>query len=215
MIGTVLKKARLEAGLSRRIAGQELAMHPKSIEAYESGKLAPAPEAALAMARLYSRPCLAQQYCRLQCAIGAAYSYAYLNNVDLSPQNILLKLYLVHREAGEALGRMLGTIVNKQSSGDFSEAEKRSFHQDIHNLLDLEHTIEMLKIELGRRRWINIPAMVSEHNSKCYQQGYVVGDEVKEIPLEYHIRHYNYEPILLEKPLERPLSDNNNELQYA
>jgi transcriptional regulator with XRE-family HTH domain len=170
----------MEAGLSRRAAGQALALHPKSIEAYESGRLSPDAAVVLAMAKLYGKACLNQQYCRRQCAIGAAYSYEYLNNVDRTPQNILLKLCQAHRDAGEAIGRMLVTIVNKRQADDFSEREKQSFEQGLHELLDLEHTIETLKMELGERQWCDIPQLVSEHNSKCYRQGYVTHDVVKE-----------------------------------
>ncbi len=174
VIGTELKAARMESGLSRRAAGEALALHPKSIEAYESGHHAPAPAVVMAMAKLYGQPCLNQRYCRCECAIGASYSYEMLNNVDRSPQNILLKLHQVHREAGEAIGRMLSTVINKQQACDFTDGEQRSIKRDLHDLMDLEHTIETLKMELGERQWCDIPQLVSEHNSKCFDRGYVV-----------------------------------------
>ncbi len=180
MIGTELKTARVETGLSRRAAGEALALHPKSIEAYESGRLAPAPAVVMAMAKLYARPYLNQRYCRRVCAIGAAYSYEYLNKVDRSIQNILLKLYQEHREAGEAIQRLLITFINKQQASDFTDGEQGGFERDLHELLDLEHTIETLKMELGERQWCDIPKLVSEHNSKCYARGYVNHEVVRE-----------------------------------
>ncbi|MGI6328099.1 MAG: hypothetical protein ACOX1I_03945 [Dethiobacteria bacterium] len=64
------------------------------------------PEQAISLAKVLQCQTVTMYYCRKRCAIGRRYCYEILNNVDLSPQNILIKLYLVHREAGEALGRM-------------------------------------------------------------------------------------------------------------
>ena len=185
MIGIELKKARNKAGLSRRMAGQKLVLHPKSIEAYEIEKLTPAPEVVLAMAKLYNEPSLNQHYCRQQCAIGAVYCFEYLNNVPLAPQNILLKLQQEYREVESSLERMLITAVNKKEAEDFSEKEKKDFQQDIHRLLNLEHAMEMLKLELQKRKWVDLPVLISEHNSKCYRKGYVVNGLVKDPPAEY------------------------------
>lgn len=174
------KDARKTAGLSIEEASFLLHIAPRTLCKYEAGETLPSQEVALAMGKVYGSPALTMLYCRRECAIGAAYSYEYLNNVDRTPQNILLKLHQVHREAGEAIGRMLVTIINKQQGSDFSESERHSFEQGLQELLDLEHTIEMLKMELGERQWCDIPQLISEHNSKCYRQGYVVHGTVKE-----------------------------------
>ncbi len=185
MIERELKTARMEIGLSRRAAGEALSLHPKSIEAYERGGLVPAPAVITTMAKLYRRPCLNQQYCRQECAIGAAFSYEVLNNVDLSPQNILLKLHQVHQDAGEAIRCLLSTVINKQERSDFTDGEGQSLTRAMHDLLDLEHTIEMLKMELEERQWCDVSQLVSEHNSKCYDRGYVTHGVVREVDQIY------------------------------
>lgn len=181
----IIQQARKKKELTQQRVAKQMFLTLRQYQRLEYGEQEMTPEQAVSLAKVLQCQAVTMHYCRKRCAIGRRYCYEILNNVDLSPQNILIKLYLVHREAGEALGRMMGTIVNKQHSEDFTEAEKRSFKLDFHDLLDLEHTIEMLKIELDRRQWLNIPILIGEHNSKCYRHGYVVSDSVKEEPYEY------------------------------
>ncbi len=183
----IIQQARKKKELTQQRVAKQMFLTLRQYQRLEYGEQEMTPEQAVSLAKILNCHAVTMHYCRKHCVIGQRYCYEILNNVDLSPQNILLKLYLVHRDAGEALRRMFRTIVNKQCSEDFTEAEKRSFKLDLHDLLDLEHTIEMLKIELDRRQWFNIPFLISEHNSKCYQQGYVVSDSVKEGPYKYGI----------------------------
>ncbi len=179
------KQTRKQSGLCIEEASFQLHIAPRTLCKYEAAETHPGPEVALAMGRVYKAPALTMQYCRRECAIGTAYSYEVLNNVDLSPQNILLKLHQVHQDAGEAIGRLLSTVINKQQHSDFTDGEQQSLEQDLHDLLDLEHTIETLKMELGERQWCDIPQLVSEHNSKCFDRGYVVHGVVREVEQIY------------------------------
>lgn len=174
-IGPYLKQAREKAGLSRREAGTKLALHPKSIEAYEYGRVVPPPEVVMAMGELYGAPELSARYCRLHCAIGAAFGYEILNNVDLGIPGILLKLQQEFREAEEALAKMSSLCVNKRRREDFREHEVRELGESLHRLLNLEHNIEVLKLQLAGLKWLDLRRLISEHNTKCYYRGYVVG----------------------------------------
>ena len=172
-IGPFLQKARENAGFSRREAGKRLALHPKSIEAYEYGRVIPPPEVVLAMGELYGEPELSGRYCRMNCAIGSAYSFEILNNVDLSITGILLKLRREYREAGDALEKIDTLILNKRCREDFSEGERKELGKCLHRLLNLEHNIEVLKIRLSCLKWLDLRRLVGEHNSKCYRRGYI------------------------------------------
>lgn len=56
ILGEYLKKARRNAGLSRRAAAEKLYINESTIKTYESGYNVPKTECMLAMAELYSFP---------------------------------------------------------------------------------------------------------------------------------------------------------------
>jgi len=114
---------------------------------------------------------MTQQYCRRACAIGAAYSYEVLTNVNLDPPTVALKLLSELGEAQAVLHRMLSVIVNKNDPGDFTAREWSQFSEDLHEFLDVEHNIETLKISLGR--WTDMSVFVAQHNQKCRDRGYI------------------------------------------
>ncbi len=184
---TTYKYYRKQAGMSIEGASSWLHVAPRTLSKYESGETQPAPQVALAMGRAYKNPALIFCYCQKECPIGANYSYQYLNNVDLSPQNILLKLYQEYREVGKALECLMSVAVNKKTREDFNEEQIHNLERDLHHLLDLEHTIQVLKMEMDRCQWVKIPNLVSQHNSKCYRQGYAVDEQVKETGREYGV----------------------------
>lgn len=179
------KQERKRAGLSIEEAAFQLHVAPRTLCTYEAGKTRPSPETVLAMTKVYRAPALVTHYCRSNCAIGSAFCYVYLNNVDRSPQNILLKLHQKFREVQRALDRMSTIAINKQKPNDFSETEIKHIQEDLHDLMDLEHIIQVLKVEMEQLQWVEMPALVSEHNNKCYQKGYVVDGQVKEAEVAY------------------------------
>lgn len=175
-IGTYMKRARMRANLTRKEAGVKLALHPRSIEGYEYGRATPAPDVALAMSEAYDDPTLTQRYCNILCAIGGAYSYVILNNISFDISSILLKMKQEYQEAGEALERLFCITINKQTRSDFQEHELREVERCIQHLQDLEHNIEILKVQLASRNWFCVRKLVSDHNTKCYKQGYVINE---------------------------------------
>lgn len=170
----MIRQARKKAGLTQEEVARRMFLGLRQYQRLEHGEQALSPEEAVRLAELLKSPSLIMVYCRNCCAIGRRYGYEALNNVDLSPQNILLKLYQEHKKAGEAIGRMLITVVNKQQVNDFTDGERGGFAGDLHDLLDLEHALATLKMELGERQWCDIPQLVGEHNSKCCRRGYVI-----------------------------------------
>lgn len=178
-IGLHLQQSREKAHLSRKRAGELLSLHPKSIEGYEYNRVIPAPDITLAMGETYGDPTLTKRYCNTHCAIGAAYSYVILNNVSLDIPSVLLKMRQEYQEAGEALEKMFALVVNKRCREDFKEHELREVEMCLQELQDLEHNIEVFKIQLANLSWFNIRQLVSDHNTKCYRQGYVVSEYAK------------------------------------
>ena len=88
---------------------------------------------------------------------------------------ILLKLQQEFREAEEALTKMGALCVNKRRREDFGERELREMEESLHRLLNLEHNIEVLKLQLACLKWLDLRRLISEHNTKCYCRGYVRG----------------------------------------
>lgn len=145
----------------------------ESLGCYERGVRSPSPGIVVELAAIYKEPFLTQRYCKYNCAIGQAYSYEILDNVDLNISNIALKLLEEHRESHEVLTEILVLITNKKSIKDFKESELQQLKKNVHELLDTEHSIEIFKIALNK--FIDMKEMIAEHNQKCIERGYVKG----------------------------------------
>lgn len=168
------RDAREVVGLSRDEAAFRLHIGTRTLAYYEAQERMPAPDVVLNMSREYKRPDLTVRYCR-ECPIGDAYSYEYLNNIDNSIPAVTLKLISELKEAAQAMDTILEISVNKHSKEDFTEKDWAQFVQAIHELLDVEHNIEILKLVL---EYLTpevdlIPNLVKEHNYKCWDRGYV------------------------------------------
>ena len=162
--------ARKACGLSREEASFRLHVAPRTLCNYEAGDSVPPPEVVLEMSHQYGAPSMTQQYCRHSCAIGQAYSYVVLDNVNLDPASVSLKLLGELKEAQEVLQQMFSLMVNKNGREDFTDREWVQFSSHLHEFLDVEHNIETLKISLGR--WADMSVLVAQHNQKCIDRGY-------------------------------------------
>ncbi|MEW6663037.1 MAG: helix-turn-helix domain-containing protein [Bacillota bacterium] len=165
------REARKKAGLSIEAAAEKLHLAPRTLINYEHEQSIPPPEVALGMSRLYKVPWLTQHYCRLNCAIGQAYSYEVLNGVSLDPPSVMLKLIGEMAEAMGVLYRMVDLAVNKDGYEDFRKEEWAEFEKCLQEFFDVEHNIETLKISLGQ--WCDVSELVAVHNQKCHARGYV------------------------------------------
>lgn len=169
------RNARKKMGMSIEEASFQLHVSAKTLQNYENGVSTPPPEVVLAMSRIYQEPWMTQIYCKKACAIGHAYSYEVLDQVNLDIASILLKLVGEMREAYEVLGRMLELTVNKNSRADYTDEEWDEFINKFHEFLDVEHNIEVLKISLGR--WCDVSQLIAAHNQKCYERGYATKEK--------------------------------------
>lgn len=166
----MLRDARRKANLSIEAAADELHIAARTLVNYESGASIPPPEVVLAMTRLYSDPWLAPHYCRHSCAIGQAYGYAVLDAAKTDPASVMLKLAEELTEAQGVLHQLLRLTVNRNSRADFRPEEWTGFAACLHEFLDVEHTIAVLKVSLGQ--WFDVADLVQEHNDKCVRHGY-------------------------------------------
>lgn len=164
------REYRNMSGLTQDDAAAHIHVSPRSLQNYENGDTVPPADVVLRMSVVYGQPFMTQQYCRHYCAIGKAFSYVVLDNVALSPQNIMLKLITEFKEAESVMGQMVALTVNKESEQDFSLSEMANFKKCIHEFLDLEHNIETLKISLNR--FVDMSLMIHEHNQKCIDKKY-------------------------------------------
>jgi len=174
------KGARKQAGLSIEEAAFQLHIAPRTLCKYEANETVPPPETVLGMSRLYQIPWLTQHYCRENCAIGRAYGYEVLTGVNLDPASVMLKLVGEMTEAQVVLQRMLELTVNKNRREDFTLEEWTEFLRCLHEFLDVEHNVETLKISLDR--WCDVSELISQHNQKCWQKGYVKRKEPAKKP---------------------------------
>ena len=145
----------------------------ESLGCYERGIRDPSPSMVKELAEIYEEPFLTQKYCKYNCSIGQAYSYEILDNIDTNLSSIALKLLEEHRESSELLEETLTLIVNKRSIKDFSNEQINKLKFNVHELLDVEHTIEIFKIALNK--FFNMEDMIQEHNQKCIDHGYAKG----------------------------------------
>lgn len=153
------------------LADRGIEISTESLGCYERGVRDPSPGMVVELADIYKEPFLTQRYCRYNCAIGKAYSYEILDNIDLDNlSNIALKLLEEHRESHDVLAEILVLITNKRTKKDFTDDEFKRLRKNVHELLDTEHTIEIFKIALNK--FIDMKEMIAEHNEKCRQRGY-------------------------------------------
>ncbi|NLT94835.1 MAG: helix-turn-helix transcriptional regulator [Clostridia bacterium] len=166
--------AREAAGLSRDEAAFRLFLGTRTLAYYEAGKRTPGPDVVMKMAHVYNRPDLTVRYCRMSCPIGQAYSYEMLNNIDMSLPAVILKLISELREAMDAASVLLELIVNKRSKDDFTSEEWERFLDTVHEFIDVEHNVEILKLALETlTEDALIPKLVARHNQKCRERGYI------------------------------------------
>lgn len=145
----------------------------ESLGCYERGVRDPSPAIVKELAGIYEEPFMTQRYCKYNCAIGQAYSYEILDSIDLSLSNVCLKLLEEHRESQEVLEETIMMIANKRTIEDFTDKEIGKLKFNIHELLDVEHTIEIFKIALNK--FFDMEDMIQEHNQKCIDHGYAKG----------------------------------------
>ena len=165
------RNARKACEFSIEEASFRLHVAPRTLSNYESGESVPPPEVVLEMSRQYAAASMTQQYCRHSCAIGKAYSYVVLDNVNLDPASVGLKLLGELKEAQEVLQQMFSLMVNKNGREDFTDREWEQFSKYLHEFLDVEHNIETMKISLGK--WADMSVFVAQHNAKCRDRGYI------------------------------------------
>lgn len=122
------------------------------------------------MGQVYKAPAMTMLYCRRECAIGRAYCYEVLNNVDTSPTAILTKYRQENREANEAVENLAVLMLNKRGRQDCTEEELQQIWRWALELLDLEHVIEVLKLRLWD--FVDVRQLVEEHNRKCLGKRY-------------------------------------------
>lgn len=165
--------ARKALRMSREEAAAALHIGTKTLANYEDGKSIPPPEVVLEMSRLYGKPLLPHRYCRENCAIGKAYDYDILDNVNLDIANVLLKLVCELEEGRAVQDKLMALVVNKKDRRDFTDAEWREFVRCLQEYLDIEHTIEMLRYAISG--WCDSEELIAAHNRKCRDRGYVIG----------------------------------------
>ena len=165
------KIARKKVGLSIEEAAFKLNVANRTLSNYESGETVPSPEVALAMSREYKQPFITQLYCKECCAIGKAYSYEVLNNVNLTVESVLMSLQQELEEAIEVLPDLIRLVRNKRVREDFSEEEWDQVVKSLHEWLDLEHNIECLKIAFNN--FSDVSPFIQQHNLKCVNRHYV------------------------------------------
>lgn len=167
---------RRATGLSRNdvaslLTEKGIDISSESLGCYERGVRDPSPDMVMELSEIYGEPFMTQRYCKSNCAIGKAYSYEILDNLDLGNiSNIALNLLQEHKESQDILLDVLGLIVNKESPEDFSDSEKDKLKECVHGLLDTEHWIEIFKIALGK--FLDVKEIIEEHNEKCVEKGY-------------------------------------------
>jgi hypothetical protein len=183
-VRTTYRQSRNKADFTLEEAASEISdvlgkdFSHRTLAKYEAGEITPRDTMVLAMGDAYHDPRLTALYCKRECAIGRRYCYEILNNVDLSPVATLAKFQEEEREVDALLGRLMHMILNRRSGKDLSAQERPQLEADILDLLDIEHTIETLKLEMWD--FLDVADLVKRHNAKCKQKGYVKSFEGKE-----------------------------------
>lgn len=168
------RAAREAIGMSREEAAFRMHIGTRTLAYYETLERIPTPDVVLQMCKVYRQPDLTIRYCKKYCPIGQTYSYEILNNIDMSLPAVILKLISELREAIDATNVLLELIVNKQNQEDFKPEEWDQFLKAVHEFIDVEHNVEILKLALETLTEDPlIPKLVAWHNQKCWTRGYI------------------------------------------
>ncbi|SHK45938.1 helix-turn-helix domain-containing protein [Tepidibacter formicigenes] len=186
------KFARKSVNMSREVAAERLNISTRSLSSYENGETFPPAHVVIKMAKLYKMPVLTQLYCK-ECAIGKFYGYEVLNNINTDPVTVTIKLEEEMTEANEVLKDLFKVLVNKNTRNDFSDKEHKELLRAYHELLDLEHTIEILKTSLEGKGWIDNSEEIQKHNKKCIMKKFHIEQKEKS-PLELALLRGFYQP---------------------
>lgn len=167
---------RHTTGLSRNDVASLLTQRGTDISAeslgcYERGVREPSADLVVELAEIYKEPFMTQKFCKYNCAIGKAYSYEILDKLDLSNiSNIGLKVLQEVREFYETILDLLSLITNTRTKEDLNDSELEILKAKVRKMLDLEHSIETLKIALNKI--LDMRELVQEHNERCVARGY-------------------------------------------
>jgi len=164
-------QAREEAGMTQKQAAERLHIGIRTLRGYEARDVIPNPEIVLDMSWIYQKSELTMRYCRYECAIGRAYSYEVLDAVNTDLAHVFLKLAEEMDEAKEMLAKAMRLVINKRTRYDFNDKDWQELKQVVLEFLDVEHSVEVLKLALGSI--VDVAEFVNEHNKKCCERGYV------------------------------------------
>lgn len=167
----MFRSARQSINISQEAAAFSLHIGSRTLNDYEKHKTVPPPDVVLGMSRLYEKPEMTQKYCKDYCSIGQAYSYEILNAINDDVPTVLMKLMTEMDEARESLNQLMKLAINKKCRDDFGPEEWLDFVKHLDQFMDVEHNLEVLKISIGS--WCDVSEIVSYHNNKCIQKGYI------------------------------------------
>lgn len=162
--------AREQAQLSREEAAYRLHIGTRTLANYESLLSVPPADVVCAMAELYKSPYLTEYRCITQCSIGKKYCYVPLNNVDSSFTGIISSLEEETEEMMQVIKQLKKLTKNKNGKADFTTKELKQLRKLLAEVWDVEHNIEVLKIELNRL--YPVYEDIQSHNVKCLNHGY-------------------------------------------
>lgn len=166
-----IEAALTKAGITQKQLASRIHRSRSQTQRLIYGHQSMTPEEANAISRAAHCPGINKVYCRKLCAIGKRYHFDILNNVDLSMTAILTKYRQEEREAHEALEVMLDIVLNKNRAEDCTDQELRDLWHCALEMLDLKHVITMLELRL--EDFMDVAALVAEHNRKCMDKHYV------------------------------------------
>jgi transcriptional regulator with XRE-family HTH domain len=164
------RECRNGAGFSIESASEAIGVAPRTLSAYEAGDIIPDAEKAMKMSKAYGRPDLAQWHCRNACAIGRAYHYELLDGVSDDPLHMLEKLEEETEEMLDKIKQARRALINSQKTS-WCDKTISTVTSWVREMFDVEHTIEKIKVEFGRI--LDMRTLVSEHNQKCLERGYI------------------------------------------
>lgn len=166
----LIQQARAKAKLTQEEVARRLYIAKRQYQNYEYG--APIPhDLAVRLGDILECPAIPLSLCRLQCPVGKKFSYVILNNVDISLMAILMKYRQEEAEAHGAIEHMAEIMLNKRGAEDCTPEELQELKKCMHEALDLEHVIEVLKLQA--EPFLSIAELVKEHNRKCGERRYV------------------------------------------
>lgn len=160
----VYKDARLAKGLTLEEAAELIHCTSRTVWAFENEKNPDAYYVSM-MAKTYDKPELTLFYCKNNCPIGRDFSYELLDNIDLNITTILTKLNIEMKEAQGVMNSLISQSINHEFENNMEK-----FEEDLQELLDVEHNIEILKIKL--HQWLDVKKITNIHNEKCIERNY-------------------------------------------